>query len=174
MEKNFKINLENLSEEERDQLLFLVEKSNQPKPKKRWRAKKHQTYFCMLSSGEIWRTTELNNPTDNVSHSLGNYFRSRADARFAKEKRLIYQELKDYAIEHNKKVFDWNNAAQEKFCICLAHRPDSSTVLAIDNMQTVEYPNTVYFSSPEIALNAIEEIGEEKIKKYLFNVKEED
>lgn len=167
--ENFSINLENLNPEEKEQLFSLVEKSNKPNPNKRWRADYGECYYTIFGDGDIAPLCENNQSEAKLRYKLGNYFKTRQEAGFEREKRLLYQELSDYAFQHNEKELNWDDATQEKFCIYLAHKPDSSTVLAIDNMQTVEYPNTVYFSSREIAKNAIKAIGEERIKKYLFS-----
>ena len=173
MDNTITVNMENLSAEERKQLISLVEKSNQPKPKKRWRANYCEDYYTIFTDGTIALQYENNYPADSFRHSIGNYFQTVEEAEFEREKRLVYQELKDYAIEYNEGELDWENVYQEKYCICFIHYDDNPNYqdnLYIDEMQRVEYPNTVYFTSKEIAQNAIDTIGEDRIKKYLFGV----
>lgn len=173
MDNTITVNMENLSDEERKQLISLVEKSNQPKPKKRWRANHYEDYYTIFADGTIATQYEKNGILSNFKYKSGNYFKTKEETIFEREKRLVYQELKDYALEHNKDEIDWENVYQDKYCICFIHyddNPNYQDVLYIDEMQRVEYPNTVYFTSKEIAQNAIDTIGEDRIKKYLFGI----
>lgn len=173
--ENFLINLENLTKEERKQLFSLVEKS-----KKRWKARPTEEYWYLSDNGTVEYDCD-NNDKDLVSacrYEMGNYFPTKEAAEFARERLLVYQKLKDYALEHNEGAINWNNPNQNKYSIYLEHsrsKLDAETdALYIDTMKTIEYPNVVYFTSPRIAQDAIDAIGEEEIKKYLFNIKEED
>lgn len=177
---NFSINLENLTPEEKEQLFSLVEKSKHPNSKKRWKAGPTEEYWYLLDNGAVEYDCD-NNDKDLVSacrYEMGNYFSTKEAAEFARERLLVYQKLKDYALEHNKSEIDWSNPIQNKYCIYLEHsRSEDYTemyTLCIDTMQRVEYPNTVYFTSRCIAQDAINAVGEKRIKKYIFNIKEED
>lgn len=78
-------------------------------------------------------------------------------------------QLKRYALEHNEKRIDFADNKQSKWCICLEIETDCClSVVECFNWFDIKQ---VYFTSEEIALNAIDEIGEDKIKKYLFEVK---
>lgn len=106
---------------------------------------------------------------DEQCYQFGKYFKTIDEAVFAREKQFTYQQLSDYALEHNTDEIDWTNEYSSKFCIAYDYHNNN---LFIDDMQTVKYPNTVYFTSEKIAENAIKKIGEDKIKKYLFGVNE--
>lgn len=175
MENTITINMENLSEEERNQLISLAKKSNQPQ-RKRWRAKAGGIHYYIEASGDVSSDVDQHTLLDDAFFDIGNYFKTPDDADFEKEKRLVCQELYDYALEHNEEDIDWENFCQDKYCICFIHHNDSPNyqdILYIDEMQRVEYPNTVYFTSREIAQNAINTIGEYRVKKYLFGIKED-
>lgn len=163
--EEFKVELENLTNEERKTLLKLVEKWN--KSNKRWRGKRDDTYYSVSTSGNIITDIDCSCAYDEKCYRLGNYFKTKEEAEFVRKKQLIYQQLKDYALEHNTKDFDWDNEYLNKFCIAYDYQDND---LFIDFMQTTKYPNTVYFTSKEIAENAIKEIGEDRIKKYLFEI----
>ena len=168
MEENFIVNLDNFTQEEKENFLKLVEKGNRY-CSKRWRGKKNDTYYSITGNGYSVDTVECETAYDDTHYQFGNYFKTLDEAKFAREKQYVYQKLKDYALEHNTKEIDWDNYSLSKFCIAYDYHDND---LFIDDMQTVKYPNTVYFTSEKIAENAIKEIGEDNIKKYLFGVNE--
>lgn len=160
------INLSNLSEKERKQLLELVKKGNKS-PKKRWRAQGGEKYYFIDSKGYIDSFKETNHAVDEHSYKVGNYFKTSKEAEFELNKRLVYQELKDYALEHNEMGIDWKNSEQEKWIIsydnqvkCLVYR----------DRYALSDIGQIYFSSCKIAKEAVKDIGEDRIKKYLFSV----
>ena len=162
------VNLLNLSEEEREQLMSLIKKANQNN-KKRWRGEKNDVYYSITGDGRIVDNRESESACDNVVYQFGNYFKTKEEAEFELNKRLVYQELKDYALEHNKMGIDWKKSEQEKWVIsydnqfkCLRYR---IRYILSDIGQ-------IYFSSCGIAQEAVEAIGEDRIKKYLFNINE--
>lgn len=165
MDNTITVNMENLTQEEREQLINLIEKSN--KPKKRWRAEKDKIYYFIDSGLTVVSDIDNNFVTDNKRYKIGNYFKTKKEAEFEREKRLVYQELKDYAIEHNEGKINFYNQEQDKFYI--SYRSN-------ENRLVISYTYTwydmlgVYFTSKEIAQNAINTIGEDRIKKYLFGV----
>lgn len=164
------VNLLNLSEEEREQLMSLIKKANQP-PKNRWRGEKNDVYYSITGDGRIVDNRESESTCDNVVYQFGNYFKTKEEAEFEFNKRLVYQELKDYALEHNEMGIDWKKSEQEKWGIsydnqfkCLRYR----------NRYTLSDIGQIYFSSCKIAREAVKAIGEDRIKKYLFNINKEN
>ena len=93
---------------------------------------------------------------------------ARKQAEFALEKQKVYTELKRYAQEHNEEKIDWHNSQQFKFYLTYNHVGWFTIGVAVRSSRWSQ----VYFTSEEIAQNAIEEIGEDRIKKYLFEVEE--
>lgn len=164
--KTINVNLSNLSEEEREQLLELVERSNNP-AKRRWRGKKNDDYYFITSDGKVADVIETKSAPDNDFYQFGNYFKTEEEAEFELNKRLVYQELKDYALEHNEIGIDWKNSEQEKWVIsydnqikCLVYR----------DRYALSDIGQIYFSSCKIAKEAVTAVGEDKIKKYLFDI----
>lgn len=172
--EEIKVNLDNLTNEERETLLKLVEKGNKINKKR----ERFKIYCCIGNDGGIvYQNDHYFNNNDNdddtqyneFHYRFGNYFQTKEEAYFARKKHLIYQQLSDYALEHNEEEIDWNNLGQFKWFI----RYDSNykeirycwTKFSI-------YINQIYFTSKEIMKDAIKEIGEDNIKKYLFGVKE--
>lgn len=171
MKENFEVDINKLTEEEKEKFLELIEKTKAEtisKPiGKRWKGKKNDTYYSITSEGDLVDDVENESAYDDSCYQFGNYFKTIDEADFAREKHFIYQQLSDYALEHNTEAINWENFQQNKFCIAYDYQDND---LFIDVMQITKYPNTVYFTSEKIAENAIKEIGEDNIKYYLFGI----
>lgn len=164
------VNLLNLSEEEREQLMGLIKKANQTH-QKRWRGEKNDVYYSITGDGKIVDARENVYTCDNDFYQIGNYFKTKEEAEFELNKRLVYQKLKDYALEHNEGEIDWKNSKQEKWFIAY----DSQIkCLGCYNKFICYDIGQIYFSSRKIAQEAVETIGENRIKKYLFNINKEN
>ena len=156
-------NLDNLTEDEKETFNRLIEKAN--KKSKVFVLKKNQNYYFITTDGkidrEIWEDVEW----DNDLFNLGNCFETKEQAEFAIDKQKVYTELKRYALEHNEEEIDWNDIDKCKWCIT-----KDCGKLNVYSFYRLQFLNQIYFTSEEIAQNAIKEIGEDRIKKYLFEV----
>lgn len=162
-----KINMNNLTDEERNTLLSLVKKSNEPKSKV-WKPEYGKEYSFINSNGEIIRDCHSNYQLDRDRYSIGNCFKTRDEAKFALEKLKVITELKRFAIEHNEGEIDWNDNKQYKYILCFDH---DENCVNIDMLTWVQYQHAhIYFTSREIAEQAIKKIGKERLKKYYFEV----
>ena len=161
--EEIKVNLDNLTNEERETLLKLVEKGNEINKKR----EKLETYYFISDKGAIC-CKSASGVVNEIRYNLGNYFQTKEEAEFAGKKQLIYQKLSDYALEHNTETIDWDNPNQSKWIITY----DSSDKEIRYCWTSTIFINQVYFTSKKIARDAVEEIGKENIKKYLFGVNE--
>lgn len=162
------VNLLNLSEEEREQLMGLIKKANQTHPK-RWRGEKNDVYYSITGDGKIVDARESEYTCDNDFYQIGNYFKTKEEAEFELNRRLVYQELKDYALEHNEGEIDWKNSEQEKWVISYENQIKCFAYFIKCVFSDI---GQIYFSSRKIAQEAVKTIGEDRIKKYLFNINE--
>ena len=159
------INMENLSAEEREQFMKLVEKGNKKK-NQAWEPKDREKYYYVRSDGEVLHGYYVKDCSfDYNIYSIGNCFRTVVEAKFAAEKIKITTELKRFAEENNDEI-DWNNYSQIK---CFLYCNTKANTIEIDHNNRNKN-NSIYFSSKEIAKKAIETIGEERLKKYYFEV----
>lgn len=169
MENNITVNMENLSEEERNQLIKLIQKSNGSKGKV-WKPESNETYFyisgCGVISSRIWIN---NNDTNNKYYEIGNCFKTKEEAEFALEKRRVEVELQHFAEENNEREIDWEDEGQNKYCMYYDIVTDEieGSVLYRSKVAGI-----VYFSSTKILEQAIQVIGEERLKKYYFQVED--
>ena len=162
------VNLLNLSEEEREQLMGLIKKANQTH-QKRWRGEKNDVYYSITGDGKIVDARESEYTCDNDFYQIGNYFKTKEEAEFELNRRLVYQELKDYALEHNEGEIDWKNSEQEKWVISYENQIKCFAYFIKCVFSDI---GQIYFSSRKIAQEAVKTIGEDRIKKYLFNINE--
>lgn len=165
--QNITVNMENLSPEERSTLLSLIEKANKLKNKV-WKPEKDETYYYLYSYGKIEEDTWDNANEDRIRYAIGNCFKTKEEAEFALERQKVIMELKRFALEHNEGEIDWNDSNQIKYFLSYQH---DKNIIFIDSYYFIQICD-IYFTSEEIAKAAIKEIGEERIKKYYFEVEE--
>ena len=109
---------------------------------------------------------------DEENYSIGNCFQTEEEAKYMVEKLKVIKELQDFALENYTEKIDWKNNKQLKFFInfdCYSNRVGYSCT---DDTKPV--PLNIYFTSRELALKAIEKVGEERIKKYYFDIDDAD
>lgn len=160
------VNLDNLTPDEREQLLKLVEKGNKPKSKV-WKPEMNEQYYLVTTFGDISCFNWDDDSGDNDLYSIGNCYRTEEEAEFAMERMKVVAELERYTQEHNNGEIDWTGEAASYYRLSYDHRDND---IFVDN-NTILQATATYFTSREIALDAIKAIGEDRIKKYLFNIK---
>lgn len=160
-------NLDNLTNDEKETLIKLVKKAN--KKSKVFVPEYGEKYYIIDPRGKIKCLPFGDDEYDEDCFSIGNCFETREETKFALEKQKVYTQLKRYALEHNEEEIDWNDIDKCKWCIT-----KDCGKLNVHCFCRIHFLNQIYFTSEEIAKNAIAEIGEDKIKKYLFEVEEND
>lgn len=162
-----KVNLDNLTEEEIAELLKLIEKANKPKSKV-WKPERGETYYCSWG-GIVYNNYCNSDFIDNNRYAIGNCFKTEEEAQNAVERLKIRAELQRYADEHNDKPIDWKDTNQKKWHIFFNYNEGT---LKYNFFYWIKDCFQIYFSSEEIAKAAVQSVGEERIKKYLFGVEE--
>lgn len=133
----------------------------------RWKPKADETYWYIMGDGDISGTPWSNYCEIDADHfAMNNCFKTREKAEFALEKTKVYLELKNFADEHNDPI-DWRDGRSEKYVISYCNIDKR---VCIDGWSTTQFMGCVYFSSIELAKQAIETVGEDRIKKHLFGV----
>lgn len=142
------------------------------KEPKVWEPDDGETYFCLLSDGSVESSAYIKSllfcAGDVNRYAIGNCFKTKKEAEFAAEQLKVYTELKRYAAEHNDGEIDWSNPGSAKYFI---RYHNDSKELFIDFNTINQNILTVYFTSIQIAKNAIKAVGEDRIKKYLFGAR---
>ena len=116
-------------------------------------------YWLINTAGETnwvrWHGAEI----ENKRLSFGNVFKTKEEADFAVEKLKVEAELRKFSRPF--KYGDWN------FEILWNNHENN---IELDWSGYVVRQSVIYFESGEIAEKAIEAVGKERIKKYIFGV----
>jgi predicted metal-binding protein len=125
-------------------------------------------YFAIENNGTIIAVHYVEGwLNDKARVALGNCFKTKEEAEFALEKYKIYQELKNFADENNDHPIEWHQPNISNYYIYLSH---DDNALYVSDCWTCQDIGQIYFSSEELAKKAVEKVGEDRIKKYLFGV----
>lgn len=164
--------IKNLTEAEEKEFYRLVGKMNGEELDKEQdtKVKKPECgtrYFYLDSVGDIVNVVWDDDEYDNTRWNLGNVFLTEKEIVFAIEKRKVEVELERYAKEHNDPERDVWNGFNERCGIrydCLRGDLDTSTMYQFRDI------GAIYFTSKEIAEDAVNKVGAKRIIKYLFDV----
>lgn len=135
---------------------FLVE----PKPKTIWDLKEGDRYWCIHSFGVASPDTWLGGNSDIERRKIGNCFLTEKEAIFE----CIRLRVEAILLKYGRREFK----NKEKNCYMYCNFLDSSIVIGY--CQNLQYQGVIYFDSEELCQKAIEEAGEDNIKKYIFGV----
>lgn len=123
-------------------------------------------YYFIQSTGQVrncYNTTE--NPKNTRRIEMGNYFYNKAEAErfvnFVKYSNL----LRKFVEEFDDVELDWGNEKQPKIFIYYNH---NGYCLSFEESHTFQMQGAIYASSEIVLQRAIDYIGEENIKKYIF------
>ena len=116
------------------------------------------TYWCINAYGgvskEIWDGYDI----EKDMLEIGNGFRTEQEAEFAAEKLRVEAELRKFS-----RPFYWGG---ENWILSMGTNKGIFLVYEDDEMNQ----GAIYFGDEYKALEAIEAVGKERIKKYLFGV----
>lgn len=137
---------------------------------KTWEPKEREPYYYVENNGETLGDCNSNHQVDKDRICLGNCFKTQEEAKHMVEKLKVINELKKFALENNEAEIDWENRRQTKYLITYDY---VCKELEIAYYYYTQYlPFNIYFTSREITQKAIETIGEDRIKKYYFDVED--
>lgn len=162
--------IKNLTEAEEKEFYRLVEKMNGKEPDKKQdvKVKKPEIgtrYFYLDSVGDIVNAVWDDDEYDNARWDLGNVFLTEKEMVFAIEKRKVEVELERYAKEHNDEKTTDN---------CHVVMNTGTKEIDISSYWVLQVAGATCFSNREIANDAIEAVGKDRILKYIFGVESEN
>lgn len=137
----------------------------EPKLKTVWNLQVNDIYYYLTSCGDIRCDEWCGCPLDEDRRAAENCFLTREEAEFELERRKVETELlrcggtrdmKSIGKDYIRKYYMLYNHFQDKVCI--------------ESLCYTQYLGNIYFKSEEDAQRAINEVGEDRIKKYLFYV----
>lgn len=134
---------------------------NNDNPKTIWDldVKDRDKYYCLYSHGYI-SSNIFEGISGECTRDMGNAFLTREEAEFELERRKIETVMKKYSRPFTKK--------EKNYYIYYDYDFDR---VVIDTYYSVS-DGVPYFESEKIALKVIDEIGEDRLKKYWFGVTE--
>lgn len=181
MTDSINVNLNNLTDEERDKLLALVEKANGGKEFPACGEK----YFVILPYGKVVDTTNDNSRRDREIIDLGNCFRTSKEAKFEAERLKVLHRMRkiagDVVLRKEYLCASKEYCASMDYCTLVYDDNDKirpSTVIKTyydDDIRVygVELvASEVVFPNRSSAIRAIQEIGTSTLKKYYFRITE--
>ena len=118
--------------------------------------------YWMVSIGEcrVFRAFWKNSNIHEKRFNMGNVYRTQEEAEFQLERMKVLEELKKFSCKYRK--------GELNYYIYLNSNTNELGVILSDIYMRFDF----YFESYEKAEEAIKEVGEDKIKKYLFEVEE--
>ena len=134
------------------------------KPKTVWDLKYEDNYYWINDYGLVYASDWLNKEIDITRRALGNCFLTREEAKFEVEKRKIEVIL----LKYGSRGFKCNEDNYYMYC---EHNESS---IEIGRYRSCQEQGTIYFDTEELCQQAIDEAGEDNIKKYIFGVKSND
>lgn len=163
--------MDNLTTDERNTLLKLITKANKPKNRV-WKPDRNERYYTISNDGTLINLLCTNDNTDERTFTIGNCYQTKEEAEFALEKQKVITELKRFALENNECELDWNDNEKSKYFIVYNYFRNE---IQIESLCYTKYGiNNIYFSSMKVAKKAIEKIGEDRLKKYYFEVNDNE
>ena len=137
------------------------------KESKVWVPKPTELYWYISPSGYLNKVIFTDSQSDIRQFELGNFFKTREEAEFARDKQIFLTKFERYLRENEDEPVDWKNEGQDKFAIRLDHFDNSR--LYFVSWCTIEHQGAIYTTN-RLALEQFIKDNESDIKKYMFGV----
>lgn len=131
-----------------------------PKPKTVWDLKINDGYWSVGSHGNVCADIWKNDVIDNGRRTISNCFLTKEEAQFEVERRKAEAIL----LKYGKREVKYSEAHYYMYCDL------SEPSIEIGYYQSCQDQGAIYFDTEELCQKAIEEAGEDNIKKYIFGV----
>lgn len=130
-----------------------------------------QGYFYIDEEGNIYFDDWANHPVDQQRLEYGNCYpcteenkeQVEKQVELIAERRRLQNQMEMFARQNNEGKIDWNNDEQMKWSLCVEH----NETIVIDYGYYYRQLNTVYFTSQELAEEALEKFGDEIKRLYI-------
>ena len=144
-----------------EEIKQMIKEANQRKVKNIWDLKKEEgeEYYFLWPGGSVDCHT-FNSRGDEVCREVGNAFLTREEAEFELERRKIEAIMRKYSRP-------FKNGECNYIVVC-----DTEDNMTFIRVAQFHYSGGPVFASEEIAQKVIDEIGEERLIKYWFRIKE--
>ena len=133
-----------------------------PKPKTAWDLKDGDGYWYFNTINNINYDTWTKDPWDLTVRENGNLFLTKEEAEFELERR----KCEAIMLKYGRRLFKHN---QDNYLIRFNNNDEK---VEVGFWSVYQFQGSIYFDTKELAQKAIDEIGEERLKKYVFRVEE--
>lgn len=131
-----------------------------------WKPQADETYYSIDKSGIILGTNNVEFDMDRRAIELGNCFKTKEKALHMVEKIKIINKLRELSN------INFNETDDRHYMI--VYNKDDGEIISDFCYSLNPIPFNVFFKTREDCENAISTIGEENLKKYYFDIVEED
>lgn len=138
----------------------------QENPTQMWKPQADETYYSIDKSGIILGTNNTEFDMDRRAIELGNCFKTKEKALHMVEKIKIINKLRELSN------IKFNETDDRHYMI--VYNKDDEEIISDFCYILNPIPFNVFFKTREDCENAISTIGEENLKKYYFDIVEED
>lgn len=139
----------------------LKQETQESESDNRWKPKVGKDYWTVDVDGWVYRNKWNNGNFDNDAFNHTDIFPTEEQAEFDRERKRIRRELMKYSKEFESGGDNWTLRYDHNYDIFITYYA-----------RYIQVPFTIYFESKEITRKAIKEVGEDRIKKYLFRVED--
>lgn len=133
----------------------------EPEPNSRWKPEQGDLFFYIIAGGEVYKGRWTRDLNDEMIYAMGNVFKTAKEAEDAAECLKIRAELLDCGGHGFVKGEDNVTISYDPGWDCLI---ETTCKLA----RPIAF--AIYFDNDQAARDAIETVGEDRIKKYLFGI----
>ena len=119
------------------------------------------TYWCINAYGGVSKETWDGYDIEKDMLSIGNAYQTENEAEFAVEKLKVEAELRKFSRPFKEDEYNY----------FIQIHPSHNNIVT-DSDDYYQTQGTIYFESTTIANEAIDTVGEERIKKYIFGVED--
>ena len=138
----------------------------QENPTQMWKPQMDETYYSIDTSGIIIGTNNVGFDMDRRAIELGNCFKTKEKALHMVEKIKIINKLRELSNINFNETHDCH--------YMIVYNKDDVEIISDFCYSLNPIPFNVFFKTREDCENAISTIGEENLKKYYFDIVEED
>ena len=131
-----------------------------PKPKTVWDLEYGDKYYCLDNAGNINYITWHEDAYNLFQRENGNAFLTYDEAKFDLERR----KCEAIMLKYGRRTFKYGD---NNYSIRLNN---ANKQIKFENWRVIQHQECISFDSEELAQKAINEIGEERLKKYVFRV----
>ena len=128
-----------------------------------WKPEEGEKYFYINGTGAIQYVFYINDYINKKHYAFHNMFKTEEEVEFAAERWKVIRELEMLSDDDK----EWNKSYSHYAIGC-----DKASLCVTEYILNKEHP--FYFKSKESAQKAIEIIGEDRLKKFWFGIKDDE